>query len=414
MIKHLRAALRIFTILTIFILSAGSLFAQVTVNTDSLLQQAQKLASQGKYKNSRQLAKQVLQAAPTYTDAVILIGRTYAWESKYDSARTILLPLTNTTPTQAEALQALADVELWSGNPSKSLLYAEKGLQQEPASVAFLLAKARAQRELHQYKEATITLQRILALTPNQPEALQLIKQIEDAGKYNRLRADYQLTTFNQDIPNWHLGTLEYSRQTPENNYVARVNVAERFEQQSIQGELEAYPRINEKTYAYLNLGISDGNLFPEYRAGAEVYRMLPYRLEASVGTRLLFYSTETVTLFTGHIGKYFPKYWASFRPYLQRQNSNWQTTGILQLRRYFRHEDEFLTLTVATGSTPLTQVGFEEISRLNSNRAGLEGQFRLSPSFLLGGLFMFEYEEYQAKASRNRFTTGITLQHKF
>ncbi len=414
MIKNLRTTLRLLLFIPVFILSANSLSAQVTVNTDSLFKEAQQLARQGKYKNSRLVAKQVLQAAPFYTDAAILIGRTYAWESNYDSAKVVLLPLVNTTPPNTEALLALADVELWAGNAQLSLGYAEKGLQQAPASLPFSLAKARAQRNLQQTQEASATLQAILKTSPNNPEALRLLEQLEAGTRANRLSAAYQITTFNEDMPNWQLGTLEYSHFNPKISYVARVNAAERFEQKSMQGELEAYPRFNQKTYAYFNLGVSDGKLFPEYRVGAELYRVLPQRFETSLGTRVLFYSEETVMLYTGHIGKYFSKYWASFRPYLQRQNNEWQTTGILQLRRYFRHEDEFLTLTLATGSTPLVQVGFEEINRLNANRAGLEGQFRLSPQFLLGGLFMFEYEEYQANNSRNRFTSGITAHYKF
>ena len=71
-----------------FLLLSGSVQAQApAIDTDSLFKQAQELAFKGKYKDSRQLSRQVLQVAPAYLDASLLIARTYAWEQQYDPDR---------------------------------------------------------------------------------------------------------------------------------------------------------------------------------------------------------------------------------------------------------------------------------------------------------------------------------------
>lgn len=398
-----------------FLLFSGSLQAQVAVvNADSLLKQAQELAYQGKYNLSRQLSRQVLQAAPAYTDATLLIARTFAWEQQYDSASVLLQPLLQKAPPHEEALLLLADIELWSHAPEKALRYSNRSLAETPAAVPFLLRKARALYALEDYEGASAALDMLLKQEPENKDALEMDDKVQQAFRTNILKAAYQITTFDEDLAPWHLGALEYTRQTSGGKYLARVSYAQRYGDKSVQGELDAYPQLSKKTYAYLNIGASDRKLFPSYRAGAELYHLFPHIVEASLGARGLFFPDETVVLYTGSVGKYFPKNWISFRSFLQQTNNQWQTTGILQLRQYLKSEEAYITLVLARGSLPSEQVGFREISRLSANRAGLEGQFRLGKQFLMGGTFTYEYEEYTKSSFRSRYTIGLSVLNKF
>ncbi len=409
--------LKRFFLLLLLCFAVSRVTAQVQqpgADPDALFTEAQSLAFSGKYRQSRVVAQELLRTAPAYTDAAVLIGRTYAWQHLYDSARVVLLPIAKQMPPHADALLTLCDVERWDGKPETALQYANRGLEAFPGTVPFLLAKAMVLQEMRNYPGAMAALETILKSEPRHKEATLLLEQVKDAAATNLLRADYQLTSFSTDMPAWHLGMLEYTRLAAGGRYIARTTYAERYGQRSVQGEVDAYPQLNDKTYAYLNAGIADRKLFPAYRLGGELYRLLPLRFEASVGARTLFFSSETVVLYTGHIGKYFNKQWLAFRPFLQRQENAWQTTGILQLRQYLQHQDEHFTLVLAKGNTPLQQIGFQEIERLDANRIGLEGQFRAGKAILVGGNFTYEYEEYALKKFRHRFTTGLTLQSKF
>ncbi len=411
MIVRLRASF-LFCILVIGLLfRPAAMFAQAIQNSDSLFQKAQQLAREGNYERSRRLARQVIQEVPDFTDATVLIGRTYAWESKYDSARAVLLPHVEVLPAPAEVLLALTDIELWSKNPLASLRYASLGQAQYPNVVSFDLAKARALRDLHRYREAIQALKAVNV--PDNHKVEELLTQLY-GSLGNRLRADYRFSYQTDDAPSWQLGSIEYTRLSPKGNFIAKINYADRFEREGVQGELEAYPRLGEKAYAYVGLGASSGMLFPSYRGGAEFYYLLPRQMEVSLGTRALFYPEETVLLYTGHFGIYFSRYWVAFRPFLQQQRNQWKTTATLQLRRYFKHADEFLSLKLVKGSTPFTQVTIEEMRRLNASGIGLEGQLRLGQRFLLGSSFLFEYEEYRPSSYRSRYTTGISVDYKF
>ncbi|MEJ8800570.1 YaiO family outer membrane beta-barrel protein [Pontibacter sp. H249] len=397
--------------ITLFLI-AGSVSAQTSVNVDSLFQQAQKAAQQGNYQQSRKLASQVLQAAPNYTDAAILIGSTYTWEQKYDSARIVLKPLLTTAPSRADLYLALSQLSLQSKEqPDVILAYANQGLALAPQSQELMQYKIEALIQLKKYKEAGQMLESLPVKSRYYDNAKTLLQNL---ARVNSLQTEYQYATFSTDIPDWHLASLEYTRLIKPGSISARVNYANRFEQQALQGEVDFWPRLSEKTYLYLNAGFSSSELFPDYRAGLEVYRKLQQSFEVSVGTRALVYPQQTVWLYTGHIGKYWGKYWASFRPFIQQHQGEVQTTGILQLRRYLKDETQHFTLTLAKGSTPTNQVGLQEINRLDASRVGIESRFRLGSSFYWGALLQYEYEELSKESARNRYTTGLSLQYRF
>ncbi|MBD1395635.1 YaiO family outer membrane beta-barrel protein [Pontibacter sp. JH31] len=396
----------------VLILTAGSVSAQSTIDSDSLLQQAQVAARQGNYSTSRKLARQVLRVAPAYTDAAILIGNTYTWEQKYDSANFVLQPLLSASTPTADLYLALIRLGLRSKtSPELILHYADQGLVIAPQSQELLEYKIQALIQQKKYLEA----EKVLESLPQQNSFYQRTKtQLHDLASINSLHTEYQYATFSTAIPSWHLASLEYTRLLAPGSIGARVNYANRFEQQALQGEVDFWPRLDEKTYLYLNAGFSDSKLFPDYRAGLEAYRKLPHNLEASLGVRALIYSQETVWLYTGHIGKYWGKYWAGMRPFIQPQQGQVQATGILQLRRFLKDENQHLTLTLSKGSTPDMQVGLQEINRQDANKIGIRSQFRLGASFFWGAVLQFEYEEVSKESSRNRYTTGLSLQYKF
>ena len=98
-----------------------SLCQQTSKNPDELFYRARQLAFNKQLNEARDTARLILQINEHYQDARILIGRTYAWENKYDSARFEINKVIKVDSSYRDAIDALADIEFWSGNFVKGL-----------------------------------------------------------------------------------------------------------------------------------------------------------------------------------------------------------------------------------------------------------------------------------------------------
>ena len=82
----------------------------------------------------------------------------------------------------------------------------------------------------------------------------------------------YSTAHFDAALDPWHLATVELRRRSAFGALLARASVARRFGETGQQYEAEAYPRLADRAYAYLNLGWSPSGLFPERHYGAELF----------------------------------------------------------------------------------------------------------------------------------------------
>src|SRR5690606_3740935 len=85
----------------------------------------------------------------------------------------------------------------------------------------------------------------------------------------------YQYTGFSDDYSRkdpWNNASLEYQRNFNRTPVIARVSYTDRSYDQSLLYELEAYPVFSDRFYAYTNLGVSEGSLFPDFRSSVSLY----------------------------------------------------------------------------------------------------------------------------------------------
>ena len=217
----------------------------------------------------------------------------------------------------------------------------------------------------------------------------------------------------------WHLASIDYSRQTKIGSIVARVNYANRFNNNALQFEVDAYPSISETFYAYVNAGFSDdAGIFPEYRAGFSLYANLPWALEAEAGFRLLGFDDQT-WIYTASIGKYYKSFWFNFRTFLTPSNSSVSQSYSFMTRYYLGGADDFLSLRVGTGLSPDNQTN--NILYNNGN------QYRLKSDNIAIGyrktlwstnvLFIetgIQNQEYRQGEKGNQFTIGVGYLKRF
>lgn len=158
---------------------------------------------------------------------------------------------------------------------------------------------------------------------------------------------------YGDDIEAWQKLFVEYTRETSSGPIIARINFGHRFDITDYQGEVDYWPKFNDKWYSYLNFGLSGGDLFPELRAGGELYRVLSHGFEASLGLRYLNFSEDDVLILTGSISKYLGNWILIGRPYFTPQDSGVSTSMSFMARKYLNNPESNFTILGGFGFSP-------------------------------------------------------------
>jgi len=126
-------------VLELFELSAEELsviayYKVDSIGVDSTLQLAYSLAFDSERIKARALAKAILNRAPNYGDARILLGRTYAWDGKYKEAKVALKEAIKRSPTYEDGYLALSDAYRWSDDRDSAVVILKKAQVMFPES----------------------------------------------------------------------------------------------------------------------------------------------------------------------------------------------------------------------------------------------------------------------------------------
>ena len=344
------------TLLIISFLSVSYFgIGQKHVSSDELFQSARYAAFEDKnYVKAKQYARQALTISPTYADIEIFLGRVFTWEKQYDSARYHFLKVLSASPSNEDASVAYADLEYWNDNYKEALKVCNDGLSFHPASEALLLRKAKNFNATKKFKEASIITSQLLKLNRNNTAALALASTLKDAVAVNKITVSYEHSSFDKQFDKpWQMESISYGRQTKLGSITARMNYANRFGVNGMQGEIDAYPRISKTFYSYVSFGYS-GNVgvFPKYRAGFSLYANLPKSFEAEAGVRYLYFTNST-KVYTLYVGKYYKSFLFSARTYITPSNTSFSQSYNIAARYYFGSSEDYIGLSLGTGISP-------------------------------------------------------------
>lgn len=369
LITIIKSRLSIRPILVLAILMVNGLLFNVSAQS---YEEARNLALNGERAKARQLCKVILSQGFN-SDVALLLGRTYAWDGKYDSTRIILNEVLVHNPDNMEALDAFADVEYWSENYTKAIEYCDLALKKDPKNEDFLFKKARILHSSEKYEEAVVSLEELIRINHSNAEALKKLQEYRLDVMKNRIKLNYTIDQFDKSFNRdpWQVVALSYGRKTKLGSVIARVNMAKRFGDTGLQYEMDAYPKISENNYGYLNYGFSQSSVFPDHRLGAELFHSFPKAFEGSLGMRTLFFGSSDVTIYTGSVGKYISNYWISLRSYVTPGTTGTSVSGQLQMRRYFSDPENYIGLRFGYGVSPddnQNLVNSDSSSRLKLN----------------------------------------------
>ena len=328
---------------------------------DSIFKKGSQLAFNSQYDSAIVLIKKACAMQPKDMDMRLTLGRVYAWKREYFEAETNVKLVLNNQPNNREAMTVLADVYLWSNNWSeldnltKNALVPSKNNNNPNTntvtdSVAFIQRFAAGLTEQLRYYEAKDVLKPFKEKLPKLWD-LVIYKLLA-----NTVSIHLGYYEFKTQQPDWQTAEIEYIRKLRGITIVGSLNYAARFGKQGTQLMVQAYPKIGNRSYLWLILGLSEGVTFPDQVYGASFFNSFKKNWEGEIGIRLFKTKNgESATILRGGIA--YTKKQHRFNYIIAKV----QGTGIdglshnLSYRNYYKNDESYLQVGIGTGSSTQT-----------------------------------------------------------
>jgi YaiO family outer membrane protein len=406
-------------------LSATALQAQEntdTLSSDGLFMAARKAAfDHSDYTTAKRYLHKALGISPDYADIRVFLGRIFTWNKQYDSARFYFNSVLQKKPDYEDALSALADLEYWNDNNTAALQLCDSALRYHPDSEGMLVKRGKILNSMKRYADADKDIQHALRINHNNTEARALANRIKENASKNKIGLSYDYVYFDKQFADpWHLASFDYTRTTGIGSVTGRINYANRFKESGVQYELEAYPRISNTFYSYVDIGYSDKvGVFPHWRGGFSLYANLPASFEGELGIRYLKFSGDPTWIYTAYLGKYYKSWLFGFRTYLTPSiytttvSSSYTATA----RYYYGSADDVIGFSTGYGISPddrQNAIQLDGITKLTSYKAGLSWKKKLGGFNVIGADFSWFNQEYLPQTKGNQYQISIGWLYRF
>lgn len=390
--------------------------AQDSFDPDVLLADARVLILDGKYTEGRKIAFRALSKYPDYADILILVGRSYAWEGKNDSASIYLERAIIADPNYEDGYSAYLDNLSWAEqyDQAEEILRKAKDKLGLPLPNELRYKESRLYYYKEEYNEAYEIAEDLFEKKYKNEALLVYMQTLQRLRRNNAIGITYDYDSFEGDISPWNTFSF-YGRTRTEltGTLIARVTQSSRFDDNGTLFELDAYPSLGKKAYAYLNIGGSSASFFPEFRFGASIYYNLPKAWEIEGGFRYLQFS-ETTNIYTASLGKYVGNWWFNLRGNLIPGTGNsLGTSANLQARYYFKTGEDFFSLQLSSGVSPDEETR-DPTQLLNSYRARVGYQQLITHRFMIYGYTGYSRDELGPDRFRNNLNFSLGVEYRF
>ncbi|UCD61310.1 MAG: YaiO family outer membrane beta-barrel protein [Flavobacteriaceae bacterium] len=357
-------------------------------NPDTSFFTARDLAFEGQHGIARDTLQLILSKYPEYTDVRNLLAKTYSWDGNHAEARKHFNKITSVERQNKEVWIAAIKNEVYAENYSIALGLANKSLNYLKADPDLQALRTEIINEIYKRQNSSDTEE---------------IKEAEAKSFKNRIGVINSVDVFDIVYDPMIYSSAEYIRETGIGKLIPRVNFSNRFNINGLQYEMDFYPKISKMFYAYTNYGYSNSNIFPNHRAGAELFANLPKSVEVSGGIRYLDFVTSRAIIYTGSAGLYRGNYYFSLRPYITpRVDGPIGVSGSLLARKYFQDRENYFGANLILGYSP-------EIKQLISDSDIIIAETLL---FVESQQLLFEYQfTAQSLTNSYRASLGITRQ---
>jgi YaiO family outer membrane protein len=408
--------LRILLLVSLSLSMNSFLHSQKFTDPEAEYARIRSLAYEGKLHEAEIAATTLLDSLPAYGDAWILLARIYGWQKKYEPAIVILDSIILNEPNNNDALEARIDLAFWIGDNQLVIMLADRMLASDPTNNTILEKKRRATEALMTMDTSGIDLTQIEdSLTHIQPGIIET-SDLENTRKTD-FRAGYYFDTFTEPYGRfWQVFQSGASRLFPFGRVIAGLNIGNlhtntdpEIKATEIQIEAEAYPKISQHDYAWLDYAYSPGKYFPSHRISAEYWHSFKYGWVTSAGIRY-YYFNRNIFIGTLSIEKYFKSLWFSPRIYFYFKDIGITTSLYLNARKYF-NDINYFQLTAGFGTAPDEPFDIEtDLGRLSAKTVRLAYYTSVTNNLFMRAGLGYSREEYAESLQRNRFDGSINL----
>ena len=356
------------------------------------LETARTEAYNKKYNEALQNLDKALAIDPYFLEAKTYKARVLGFAERYEDGIALAKDVLRQDRQYIPAYICLGDLYYCSKQPRESLTAVSNGLYYNNSNIQLLEKKADLEYQLGLMKESAETTSSLLYYDPTNEKGLELKGLLKKEIKKHNVGVVYNFDSYTNILGNANALSYYYTKESASGPWTIRLNQAIRRGQVGFQVEADWYPRISKRSYLYLNMGFSGSDLFPQTRAGAELFHNLGKGWEGSLGFRYLkFNQNVKPVLLTAQLGKYWGNNWASLRGYIGFDDSPGTTRSMVFLyRRYLKSENNWIGLIMATGYLPdlngVQNAAFEFNSRnfqfLKTRRFGVTYQHEFNKAW--------------------------------
>jgi YaiO family outer membrane protein len=245
---------------------------------------------------------------------------------------------------------------------------------------------------------------------------LNIQAQTTDSSKHT-ISFSYDYNHFQKQFSDdWHIGSFEYKRQFSKGAVLGRLNYGNRLNQSGWQGEIEAYPVLSKKVYAFAGVGYANQMpVFPKWRSGLSLYVSLPKAWEVEGGIRQLHF-TESIWLGTAGLSKYVGNWLFSARTYFAFEDLTNNQSYFASARRYFNNGIDYAWMQAGSGVSPdeSRNIQIGSINNLSSKRIMVGSKLTVAKRMQALLSVGWSRNEYQKGIYDKQLNTTIGLSQRF
>lgn len=210
----------------------------------------------------------------------------------------------------------------------------------------------------------------------------------------------------------WYGGSIQYAQRIQQHVVSGRVNYINRFGKNGVQYDVEAYPHLGGKWYAYAGVAYSnDVPVYSRWRSGASLYMPLASGWEAEAGVRMLQFD-KTIWMTVAGLSAYAGSWLLNARSFLSANQPTQNASFFLTARNYFQSERSFWWVQAGRGISPdeSRSVQFQSATKLISNRISSGLTLGIGPQWRWQLMAGWSADEYALNKTGRQFfgSTGI------
>jgi YaiO family outer membrane protein len=381
--------------------------------TIDVLGDALRLAAAGQNPQAIILLQQRLEARPDDMDARILVGIILSWDGHYAEARAQLRIVLRTNPGYHDAVAVLANIELLDGQAETALSLASSALRRDAKDVGMMLTRARAAISLGRLREARDTVDHLLAVEPGNQAARDLRTRLADNDRLWSVGVGYGGDWFSDRRRPWQEQSVVMKRQADLGSVSFTWSQARQYGLIDQQYDIQFHPRLRPGTHLHLDAGgAAHANLYPTYRAGAELYQSLGGGFEASVGMSRLGFG-RGINIYIGSLSKYMGSWLFVGHVFVTPHDLGTNASYQAAIRRYLSGK-EYAGVGYHHGAARESMRTINDVLVLNADGVFGDLVLRLGSHVALTCRGAYERQQRALQSSVTQYSAGSRVDFRF